>query len=54
MLADNFNESYTRDDGSHLPCEGDVNANVFDWDGDYNDRDDFLMMPSFMATPMLT
>ena len=37
VLADNFNESATRDDGSCIfPCEGDVNANVFDWDGDYN------------------
>ena len=47
-LADNFNESATRDDGTCIfPCEGDVNANVFDWDGDYNVTvTDFLMMLS--------
>ena len=48
VLADNFNESATRDDGTCIfPCEGDVNANVFDWDGDYNVTvTDFLMMLS--------
>ena len=48
VLADNFNENATRDDGSCIfPCEGDVNANVFDWDGDYNVTvTDFLMMLS--------
>ena len=47
-LADNFNESATRDDGTCIfPCEGDVNANIFDWDGDYNVTvTDFLMMLS--------
>ena len=47
-LADNFQESATRDDGSCIfPCEGNVNANVFDWDGDYNVTvADFLMMLS--------
>ena len=48
VLADNFNENATRDDGTCIfPCEGDVNANIFDWDGDYNVTvTDFLMMLS--------
>ena len=33
--ANNFNSAATRDDGScESPCVGDVNVNVFDWDGD--------------------
>ena len=47
-LADNFQDSATRDDGSCIfPCEGVVNTNVFDWDGDYVVTvTDFLMMLS--------
>ena len=47
-LADNFNEGATLDDGSCIfPCEGVVNTNVFDWDGDYVVTvTDFLMMLS--------
>ena len=33
--ANNYNPGATRDDGScESPCVGDVNENVFDWDGD--------------------
>ena len=47
-LAENFNPEVTRDDGSCIfPCEGVVNTNVFDWDGDYVVTvTDFLMMLS--------
>ena len=47
-LAENFSSSVTRDDGSCIfPCEGVVNTNVFDWDGDYVVTvTDFLMMLS--------
>ena len=47
-LADNFNEGATLDDGTCIfPCEGQVNVNVFDWDGDYAVTvTDFLMMLS--------
>ena len=47
-LAENYNPEVTRDDGSCIfPCEGVVNTNVFDWDGDYNVTvTDFLMMLS--------
>ena len=34
-LADNFDPTATRDDGlCDFPCSGDINQNVFDWDGD--------------------
>ena len=34
-LANNFNVLATRDDGlCAFPCSGDINQNVFDWDGD--------------------
>ena len=44
--ANNFDPQATSDDGSCLfPCVGEVNANVFDWDGDYSVTvTDFLMM----------
>ena len=47
-MADNFNEGATLDDGTCIfPCEGQVNVNVFDWDGDYAVTvTDFLMMLS--------
>ena len=47
-LAENFGPTVTRDDGSCIfPCEGVVNTNVFDWDGDYVVTvTDFLMMLS--------
>ena len=47
-LADNYDVNVTRDDGSCIfPCEGQVNTNVFDWDGDYVVTvTDFLMMLS--------
>ena len=47
-LAENYNLTATRDDGScAFPCEGQVNTNVFDWDGDYVVTvTDFLMMLS--------
>ena len=47
-LAENFSSSVTRDDGSCIfPCEGVVNTNIFDWDGDYVVTvTDFLMMLS--------
>ena len=47
-LAENYNPEVTRDDGSCIfPCEGVVNTNVFDWDGDYVVTvTDFLMMLS--------
>ena len=47
-MAENFSSSVTRDDGSCIfPCEGVVNTNVFDWDGDYVVTvTDFLMMLS--------
>ncbi len=47
-LAENFDPSVTRDNGSCIfPCEGAVNINVFDWDGDYAVTvTDFLMMLS--------
>ena len=47
-LANNFNNEATDDDGSCVfPCEGDLNSNVFDWDGDYAVTvSDFLMMLS--------
>jgi uncharacterized protein (TIGR02145 family) len=47
-LAENFSPTVTRDDGSCIfPCEGVVNTNVFDWDGDYVVTvTDFLMMLS--------
>ena len=47
-LAENFIPEVTRDDGSCIfPCEGVVNTNVFDWDGDYVVTvTDFLMMLS--------
>ncbi|MDA9756232.1 fibrobacter succinogenes major paralogous domain-containing protein [Flavobacteriales bacterium] len=45
-LADNYSPEVTHDDGSCVfPCVGEVNANVFDWDGDYSVTvTDFLMM----------
>ena len=48
QLAENYNPEVTRDDGSCIfPCEGVVNTNVFDWDGDYVVTvTDFLMMLS--------
>ena len=47
-LAENFDVDATDDDGSCIfPCEGVVNTNVFDWDGDYVVTvTDFLMMLS--------
>ena len=34
-LADNYDPMATRDDGlCEFPCSGDINQNVFDWDGD--------------------
>ena len=44
----NYNPNATDDDGSCIsPCVGEVNTNVFDWDGDYNvSIADFLMMLS--------
>ena len=47
-LATNFNPAVTRDDGSCVfPCSGELNENVFDWDGDYAvGISDFLMMLS--------
>ena len=44
--ANNFDPQATSDDGSCVfPCVGEVNANVFDWDGDYSVTvTDFLMM----------
>ena len=44
----NFNPNATDDDGSCIsPCVGEVNTNVFDWNGDYNvSIADFLMMLS--------
>ena len=48
ILAENFDSDATDDDGSCIfPCEGVVNTNVFDWDGDYVVTvTDFLMMLS--------
>ena len=45
-LAENFSPQATLDDGTCIfPCEGQVNVNVFDWDGDYMVTvTDFLMM----------
>ena len=47
-LAENYAGEATYDDGSCIfPCEGVVNTNVFDWDGDYVVTvTDFLMMLS--------
>ena len=47
-LAENYATEATLDDGSCIfPCEGVVNTNVFDWDGDYVVTvTDFLMMLS--------
>ena len=47
-LAENYASEATYDDGSCIfPCEGVVNTNVFDWDGDYVVTvTDFLMMLS--------
>ena len=47
-LAQNYNALVTRDDGSCIfPCEGSVNSNTFDWDGDYSVTiADFLAMLS--------
>jgi len=47
-LAENYASEATYDDGScTFPCEGVVNTNVFDWDGDYVVTvTDFLMMLS--------
>ena len=44
--ANNFDPQATSDDGSCVfPCVGEVNVNVFDWDGDYRVTvTDFLMM----------
>ena len=47
-VAENYSVDVTHDDGSCIfPCEGEVNTNVFDWDGDYLVTvTDFLMMLS--------
>ena len=47
-LAENYDAEVTRDDGSCIfPCEGAVNINVFDWDGNFAVTvADFLMMLS--------
>ena len=47
-IAENYAGEATYDDGSCIfPCEGVVNTNVFDWDGDYVVTvTDFLMMLS--------
>ena len=47
-LGENYSLEATIDDGSCIfPCEGAVNINVFDWDGDYAVTvTDFLMMLS--------
>ena len=47
-LGENYSLEATIDDGSCIfPCEGEVNINVFDWDGDYAVTvTDFLMMLS--------
>ena len=47
-LAENYDAEFTRDDGSCIfPCEGAVNINVFDWDGNFAVTvADFLMMLS--------
>jgi len=48
QLAENYNSDVTHDDGSCIfPCEGVVNTNIFDWDGDHVVTvTDFLMMLS--------
>ena len=46
--ANNFSPEATRDDGTcESPCVGEINQNVFDWDGDYSVTiADFLAMLS--------
>ena len=46
VWANNFSPEATRDDGTcESPCVGEINQNVFDWDGDYSvSIADFLAM----------
>ena len=43
--ANNYNPEATRDDGTcESPCVGEINQNIFDWDGDY-----YVTIADFLA-----